>query len=95
MKNRKTSAGTAADSEQKAEVPTSSPNNAKPPVVRSPNVTSNLMFPKINSGHCIGQDPIKSKSTKIKNLSKSCIIVKSSIKEYFVNNNKTCFTSVK
>ena len=34
MKNRITSAGAAADSEQKAEVPMSSPNNAKPDVVR-------------------------------------------------------------
>jgi len=40
MKNRITSAGTAADSEQKAEVPTSCPNNAKPHVVRSPNFVS-------------------------------------------------------
>ena len=35
MKNRITSAGAAADSEQKAEVPTSSPNNAKPNVIGS------------------------------------------------------------
>ena len=42
MKNRITSAGAAADSEQKAEVPTSSQNNAKHNVVRSPS----SKFPK-------------------------------------------------
>ena len=40
MKNRITSAGAKADSEQKAEVTTSSPNNGNTHVVRSPNFVS-------------------------------------------------------
>lgn len=93
--NKVPSARTKADSEQKAENMQFSQHNAKPNVVRSPKSLSRILFFKINIGHFVGKDPIKTKPTKSKNLSKKCSVVKSSIKEYFVNNNKPTIASVK
>ena len=77
--------------EQKADVTSVRPAIAKPHVVRSPNFTSNLMLPKINNGHCIGQDTINSKTNNSNNLSKICQIV-DGVKFFYIDSSPNAIT---